>query len=84
MTYICPFKDYSDILGTVGKGVHKYRFMDTAIVDYALTIIVAAITTYYSKIPFVLTTILWFIAAIILHMLFGVETNTIKYLGISC
>jgi hypothetical protein len=84
MTNICPFKNYSDIFGVVGQGIHKYRFMDAAIIDYALTIIIASITTYYSKIPLVLTTILWFTIAIILHMLFGVETNTIKYLGISC
>ena len=84
MTNICPFKNYSNIFGIIGQGVHKHRFLDTAIVDYALTIIIAAITTYYSKIPFVLTTVLWFIGAIILHMLFGVETNTIKYLRLLC
>ena len=54
----CPFKNYSEILGIAGKGIHKYRFLDTAIVDYALTILAAAVTTHYSKIPFVLTTII--------------------------
>lgn len=81
---ICPFSLYKNILGIPGKGVHKYRFLDSAIIDYLLTIIVAGITTYISKIPLVLTTILWLVLGIVFHILFGVETNTLKYLGIIC
>lgn len=81
---ICIFNNYSEIFGAIGKGAHKHRFLDTAIVDYVLTIVVACLTSYYSKIPLVLTTIMWFVIAIILHALFGVETNVIKYLGIKC
>ena len=81
---MCPFSKYKNIFGKVGKGAHKFRFLDTPVVDYILTIIVACITTYLTNIPLVLTTIGWFILAIILHILFGVETNVVKYLGIKC
>ena len=81
---ICPFSKYKNILGIIEKGVHKYRFLNTAIIDYILTIITACITTYFSKIPLVLTTIMWLVLGIILHILFGVQTNTLKYLGIIC
>ena len=81
---VCPFSKYKDILGVIGTGVHKYKFLNTAIFDYTITIIAACITTYFSNIPLVLTTIAWFTMGIILHILFGVETSTLTYLGISC
>jgi hypothetical protein len=81
---ICPFSKYKNILGIIGKGIHKYRFQNTAIMDYIFTIILAFITTYFSNIPLVLTTIMWLVLGIIFHILFGVKTNTLKYLGISC
>ncbi len=84
MLNICPFNEYKNILGVATKGVHKYRFLDTAIVDYILTIIISCITTYFSKIPLVLTTFIWLSLGIVLHTLFGIETNTIKYLGLLC
>lgn len=28
------FSEYSDIFGKPNEGVHSYRFLDTAIVDY--------------------------------------------------
>ncbi len=81
---ICLFKKYKDILGVPNQGLHKYRFLNTAIVDYIMTIGLASATTYFTKIPLVLTTIVWLIVSIILHILFGVKTNTTKYLGIKC
>ena len=85
MTF-CAFSNYKNILGLPNKGIHKFRFLDTAIVDYTGTILIAIIITYISKnkIPLVFTTIILFILAEILHMLFGVETNTLKFLGIKC
>lgn len=80
----CPFKKFQYILGVPRKGAHSHRFLDTAIVDYILTIILAIIITLLTKIPLVLTTIFSFILGIILHILFGVPTNTTKFLGISC
>ena len=73
---------YKDIFGKPKQGAHQYRFMNAALVDYAFTIIGAIILTYFSGIPLVLTTIFLFVLGIILHILFGVPTNTTKYLGI--
>jgi hypothetical protein len=81
---VCPFSKYKNILGVIGTGMHKYKFLNTAVFDYVLTIIAACITTYFSSIPLVLTTIAWFTMGIILHILFGVETSTLIYLGIKC
>ena len=80
----CPLQKYKNIFGSPNAGVHQYRFLDTAIVDYVLTIVGACLTTYYTKIPLSITTIVLFILSIVMHMLFGVETNTLKYLNISC
>jgi len=81
---ICPLNKYKEIFGIVNKGIHKYRFLDTAIVDYILTLIIAGIISFFSNIPLVLSTIIWFIIGICLHILFGVETNTLKYFNILC
>ena len=81
---MCIFSEYKDIFGEIGKGAHKYRFLDTALVDYILTILGAVLITYLTDIPLVLTTIGLLIFSILLHYLFGVETNTLKYLGIKC
>jgi len=81
---ICPLRRYKDIFGKVNKGAHKYRLLNTPMIDYILTIIAACLTTYFTKIPLVLTTIGWLILAIIVHILFGVETPTVKYLGVKC
>ena len=76
-----PFKKYKDIFGKPGTGIHKYRFLGTSISDYVLTIFLAVAISYFTKIPLVLTTILAFILGIILHIIFGVETNSTRYLG---
>ena len=81
---ICPFKKYSNIFGVPNTGVHSYRFLGTAVVDYILTILLALLLTWITDIPLVLTTILSFIIGIVFHILFGVKTNTLKYLGINC
>ena len=80
----CPFKKHKNLLGKPGKGIHSYRFLNIAIMDYIQTIGVSMLTTYLTKIPLVLTTIFWLILGIILHILFGVETEVVKYLGIKC
>ena len=80
----CIFKKYKNIFGMPGKGVHSIRFAGTALVDYVLTLLVAIITTFVTNIPLELTTIGWFIIGVVLHILFGVQTSTMKYLNINC
>jgi len=81
---ICPFIKFKYILGKPKKGVHNYRFLNTAIFDYILTIILSIIITVITNIPLVLSTIFSFILGIFLHVIFGLETNTTKYLGLKC
>ena len=81
---MCIFKKYKNVLGVPKEGVHKLRFLDTALNDYIGTILLAIMLTFFTKIPLVLSTIMLFIVGEILHYLFGVETNTLKYLNISC
>ena len=69
---------YKNMLGESGTGIHKYRFMGTAIVDYILAIILAIAITYITKIPLVITTILSLLLGITAHLLFEVETNITK------
>lgn len=84
MVSICPLKRFKDVLGVPGTGAHSIRFLDTAMVDYILTIIVSIVTTYFTSLPLVLTTLFWLILGIILHIIFGVQTNTVKFLNIKC
>ena len=83
----CPFSplsQFSKILGIPGKGVHRFRILDVAAVDYFLTLIGALILSYLTQIPLVLSTIGLLILGVILHTLFGIPTNAVKYLGLSC
>ena len=81
---ICPFRQFKDILGKPFEGIHSMRFLDTAIVDYTGTILLAMIGSFITKMPLVLTTIIAFVITIIIHMLFGVKTNTVEYLALLC
>jgi hypothetical protein len=89
---LCPFyksKNYfvstfAKALGEPKKGIHSTRLYDTAIIDYIMSIILAILVSVFTKIPFVLATILVLILGIVLHVLFGIDTNSVKYLGLSC
>jgi hypothetical protein len=81
---MCIFAQYKDLFGASGTGVHKYKFMGTAIVDFTLSILLALFVTWKFKVPLELSIILVLVLGIIFHILFGVETSTLKYLGIRC
>lgn len=81
---MCIFSQYKDIFGVPNKGLHSYRFLNTAIVDYLLAFLVIIALTLLFKIPLVASTIITFVAAVLLHYLFGVETNTVRWLGLKC
>ena len=80
----CPFSKYSEIFGKQNEGIYSIRFLDVAAVDYFLSILGAIILSFFTKIPLVLTTIVILVLGIILHMLFGVNTSAVKYLGLDC
>jgi hypothetical protein len=81
---LCPFNKFKNIFGIPNQGVHKYKFLDVSIIDYILTLVLAIIWSYFTNFPLVLSTIISFILAIILHTLFGVPTSAVKYLGLNC
>ena len=84
MNITCPFSRYKNLLGTPNEGVHQYRFLNTAIVDYILALLLSIIISFLTKITLELTTICTLVLGIMLHILFGVKTNTTKYLGLKC
>lgn len=83
MTY-CPFSNYSDIFGLPNQGAHAIRLFDIAIVDYIFTIMAALLTTHFANVPATISTVGWMCLAMLLHMLFGVPTNEMKWLGLTC
>lgn len=70
---------YKNIFGAPRTGVHAWRFLDTAMVDYFGTILLAMIFTRATKVPLVLSTILMFVLGIVLHWAFCVPTNAVKF-----
>ena len=72
--------DYKNIFGEPGKGIHKYRIFNIAIVDVILTIVLAYFIAYLLKIDFFLTLLLLFILGIVLHRVFCVKTTIDKVL----
>lgn len=75
------FCKYASIFGVPKTGVHSYRMVgDTAAVDYFGTIGLAMLLTWATNIPLDLATIFMFVVSILLHALFCVPTNTIRWL----
>lgn len=73
---------YKDIFGIPKEGVHSLQFLNTAVVDYVLTIALAALFAYATGIPWVISTILMFCLAIVMHTIFCVPTNSVEFLGL--
>ena len=81
---LCPLSKFNKIFGIPGKGVHHFRILDVAAIDYFLTLIGAILLSYLTRVPLVLSTIGLLILGVILHAAFGIPTNAVKYLGLSC
>ena len=80
----CPFSKYKDFAGPVGTGIHKYRFLGLSAVDFFVTILMAVGITWFFKVPLDLSVIGILVLSLIVHLLFGVETGALKYLGLTC
>lgn len=80
MNSISPFCKYSKIFGNPNEGIHKYRFMGIAIVDFIMTIILAYFVAFFMKWSFLYTTIGLFLLGILAHRLFCVRTTIDKLL----
>ena len=77
---MCIFKQFQDILGKPGQGLHSYRIFNIAIMDVLLTILLAFLISKYFKVCVYKTTFGLFILSIILHRLFCVRTTIDKLL----
>ena len=72
---------YSQILGKVGEGVHRYRLFDFAIVDVLFTFVLAFIVTLFIRhilkksIEYWKVLIGCFISGILAHYIFCVDTK---------
>ena len=71
---------YKDIFGEPGKGAHKYRFMNIAMIDVFFTIIAAYIISRFTLWNFWITLAVAFAVGIFFHRLFCVRTTFDKLL----
>ncbi len=71
---------YKNIFGEPKTGIHSYRFLNIAIVDFIFTIFGGFIISKIFNISFFYTIIFLFLLGIILHRLFCVNTTIDKIL----
>jgi hypothetical protein len=71
-------------LGPAATGVHKVRVpgTNTALFDYALTILGSWALAALTKLPLVFVTVVLFILGSLLHYLLGVQTQIWSWLGV--
>jgi hypothetical protein len=70
---------YANIFGEPKTGVHRYRFMDIAIVDVILTIIAGYLISKYFNYKLFNVLLFLFAFSIIIHKIFCVKTTLTKY-----
>jgi hypothetical protein len=71
---------YKNMLGEPKKGIHSYRLFGVAIADVIMTILAAALISYFRKQPFINTLLFLFLLGIALHRIFCVRTTVDKLL----
>ena len=71
---------YKDIFGKPNTGVHKYRILNIAIVDVACVLIAGFFISKYFKTDIYYTLAYLFIAGIIAHRIFCVQTTVDKFI----
>lgn len=63
--------------------IRKYKIANnTVLFDYVATLIGAVIVSKYLEIPLVIVTIVVLILGEVMHYIFNVPTNTLKYLNV--
>jgi hypothetical protein len=75
MNSLCSYKN---AFGELKTGIHSYRIMDVAVLDFGVTAIVAYIISLLSGVKFVYSFIGLFLAGILIHRLFCVRTTIDK------
>lgn len=61
--------------GAPRTGIHSYRIFDFAVVDIVLSLLLAALITYGTKLSFWFSIPLVFATGIIVHRALGIETK---------
>jgi hypothetical protein len=69
---------YKDIFGKAKTGIHSVRILDTPIVDYFGSILIAMLISYGTGLALSLSTIAILVLGIFAHKLFGVDTITVR------
>lgn len=77
MNNLCSYKK---LFGNPNTGPHSYRIFNIAIVDLALTILLALFISSLFKYSFTITTIILLLLGILLHRLLCVRTTIDKLL----
>ena len=62
--------------------LRKYKLGDNVLFDHILTLLIAIIFSLYTKIPLVITIIVFLVLGELLHYIFNIPSNTIKYFNI--
>ena len=70
--------DYKNAFGKIGTGIHSYRIMDVAVLDFGVTAFVAYLITLATGIRFLYTFVGFFLTGILVHRLFCVRTTVDK------
>ena len=74
------FCQYKHIFGDPGEGVHRFRVLNIAVVDFILTVFLAYAISYYSGFSLYYVVPMTFLLGIILHRMFCVRTTVDKIL----
>jgi hypothetical protein len=69
---------YKDAFGRLGTGIHSYRIMNIAVLDFGVTAAVAYLLSLIFKTRFLHTFIVFFLFGIIVHRAFCVRTTIDK------
>jgi hypothetical protein len=75
-----PLCKYKEIAGKPGEGLHKYRFLNIAVIDFLMTLLAAYLFAYYMNYPVIYVIIGFFTIGIIAHRIFCVRTTIDKLL----
>jgi hypothetical protein len=74
---LCKFRH---IFGKERQGIHAYRFLDIAIVDLLLTILVAYLISKYWKFKFWIVLLILLVLSVLAHLLFCVKSKFVSLL----
>lgn len=77
--FLCKFKN---ILGEPGKGIHKLRIGNFALLDALGTIILGWLLSKYTKLTVIQSIIGLFIVGQMLHFIFCVDTAFMNLLNV--